>query len=90
MANCNKQTRMPERRANRMPERRPEQKSEQSSEHMRLPKCRDCDMNNMPVAMAYVPWQHFNTVYDVDKALQCGTIFPELNKPWYGKRGVMG
>lgn len=41
------------------------------------------------VAMAYVPWQHFTTVYEPDKALEVGTIFPELNLPFYGgKRGM--
>lgn len=34
------------------------------------------------VAMAYVPWQTFGTVYDTDKALEVGTIFPELDKPF--------
>ena len=46
------------------------------------------DMSNMPIAMAYVPWQHFHTTSEVDKALAYGTIFPELNKPFYGRRGV--
>lgn len=41
----------------------------------------------MPVAMAYVPWQFFQETYEPDKALQYGTIFPELNKPFYGKGG---
>lgn len=41
-----------------------------------------------PVAMAYVPWQYFHEVYEPDQALRCGTIFPELNKPFLGKRGV--
>ena len=40
------------------------------------------------IAMAYVPWQYFNTVYDPDKALQAGTIFPELDKPFFGGRGM--
>ncbi len=40
-----------------------------------------------PVAMAYVPWQHFSDTYEPDKALQCGTIFPELNKPFLGRKG---
>ncbi|MEG0962987.1 MAG: spore coat associated protein CotJA [Lachnospiraceae bacterium] len=44
-------------------------------------------LKSMPLAMAYVPWQTFNHVYDPDKALQCGTIFPELNLPFYGKGG---
>lgn len=42
---------------------------------------------NMPLAMAYVPWQFFQDVYEPDKALQYGTIFPELNKPFYGRGG---
>ena len=41
----------------------------------------------MPIAMAYVPWQFFNTTFELDKALECGTIFPELSKPFYGKGG---
>ncbi len=41
----------------------------------------------MPIAMAYVPWQFFHDTYEPDKALQYGTIFPELNKPFYGKGG---
>ena len=43
----------------------------------------------MAIAMAYVPWQFMNETYEPDKALQCGTIFPELNKPFYGKGGCM-
>lgn len=34
------------------------------------------------LAMAYVPWQYFDTVYEPDKALEIGTIFPELDKPF--------
>ncbi|MGN0348314.1 MAG: spore coat associated protein CotJA [Roseburia sp.] len=32
------------------------------------------------VGMAYVPWQYFSTVYEIDRALEVGTIFPELDK----------
>ncbi len=42
--------------------------------------------DNFPVAMAYVPWQRWNTVYDLEKGLPIGTIFPELNKPFLGVR----
>lgn len=42
---------------------------------------------DMPIAMAYVPWQFFHETFEPDKALQCGTIFPELSKPFYGKGG---
>lgn len=34
------------------------------------------------VGMAYVPWQYFDKVYETDKALEVGTIFPELDKPF--------
>lgn len=36
---------------------------------------------------AYVPWQYWNAVYDLEKGLAYGTIFPELNKPFLGVRG---
>ncbi len=48
------------------------------------------ELNSMALAMAYVPWQHFHNTYEIDKALEYGTIFPELNKPFYGKRGGCG
>ena len=41
-----------------------------------------------PLAMAYVPWQQFRNLYDLDRALQVGTIFAELDKPFTGKGGM--
>lgn len=42
-----------------------------------------------PIAMAYVPWQHFEKMYeDLEKAYRIGTVFPELNKPFTGRRCV--
>lgn len=38
------------------------------------------------VAMAYVPWQQFGPLYDIEKGLMVGTIFPELDKPFLGRR----
>ena len=39
------------------------------------------------IAMAYVKWQHFDKVYDdLEKAYRIGTIFPELNLPFTGRR----
>lgn len=46
--------------------------------------------DDYPVAMAYVPWQHWHTVYDLEKGLSYGTIFPELNKPFLGVRNMKG
>ena len=42
---------------------------------------------NMVLAMAYVPWQHFDDTFEPAKALMTGTIFPELDKPFLGGRG---
>ena len=44
--------------------------------------------DDMPIAMAYVPWQMWQDIYDAEKGFQCGTIFQELNKPFLGKGGV--
>ena len=39
-----------------------------------------------PVGMAYVPIQMFGQVYEPMMALDRGTIFPELDKPWLDGR----
>ena len=47
-----------------------------------------CDpLQNMPLAMAYVPWQNWRNLYDIHKGFTRGTIFEELDKPFYGKGG---
>ena len=46
--------------------------------------CQQQPYRNMPV---HVPWQTWEDTYDVHKGLECGTIFPVLNKPFYGKGG---
>ena len=33
------------------------------------------NMERFPVAMAYVPWQHYHTTYDLCQAFAQGTIF---------------
>lgn len=40
-----------------------------------------------PLAMAYVPYQKFDTVYNPDQAFDRGTIFPELDFPLRGEEG---
>ncbi|MBQ8913468.1 MAG: spore coat associated protein CotJA [Lachnospiraceae bacterium] len=42
----------------------------------------------MPVAMAYVPYQQWKDQYEDDVALQRGTIFPCLDKPFLGEEAV--
>ena len=44
-------------------------------------------VDHMTPAMAYVPMQRFEQVYDLAAALKNGTLFPELCKPFCGKGG---
>lgn len=44
-------------------------------------------LQHFPLAMAYVPCQEFVTTFDLCHALSVGTIFPELCKPFCGRRG---
>lgn len=46
-------------------------------------------LDDLPLAMAYVPMQKFRNVYEADVALDRGTAFSELDLPfigWEGKR----
>lgn len=39
-------------------------------------------------AIAYVPRQHFHDIYEnLSEGFANGTIFPELNKPFTGRKG---
>lgn len=55
------------------------------------PNVRQCentnDKMNMPLGMAYVPFQDFGELYDARKGLIEGTMFPELNLIFCGVRG---
>lgn len=42
----------------------------------------DNDCAGQVVAMAYVPWQNLDAVYEPEAGFEQGTIFPELDKPW--------
>ncbi len=44
-------------------------------------------LENMPLAMAYVPWQNWQDIYEVHKGIHRGTIFEELDKPFFGRGG---
>ena len=61
----------------------------------RMPNsCDDCnrskrdELKGMPLAMGYVPWQNFECTYEPMEGFHAGTIFPELDKPFYGRRGM--
>ena len=43
----------------------------------------NCDpLQILPLAMAYVPWQQWQNVYDGSKGLEYGTVFEELLFPF--------
>ena len=45
-------------------------------------------MGSFPIGMAYVPMQQASVLYEnLEEAFNRGTIFPELDKPFMGKRG---
>ena len=43
---------------------------------------------DMPIAMAYVPWQKWQEIYEPCRALESWTIFKELDKPFLCKGGM--
>lgn len=45
------------------------------------------ELNGMPLAMAYVPWQEWCAIYEAEKGFCRGTIFEELDKPFRGIGG---
>ncbi len=44
------------------------------------------DSGEMPIAMAYVPWQKWQNIYENDKGIIRGTIFADLDKPFKGAK----
>ena len=40
------------------------------------------ELKNMPIGMAYVPWQQWRMIYEPKEALKRGTIFQELDLPF--------
>lgn len=57
-----------------------------SAEELTVPKGRFPE--NMPLAMAYVPYQSWEETYAENTALAKGTIFPSLDLPFLGREGV--
>ena len=46
------------------------------------------ELDSLPLAMAYVPMQQWETPYDAMTGLDRGTLFPGLDKPFLGKEAV--
>lgn len=53
-------------------------------------KAREYGISTLPdnpqVAMAYVPYQNAKALYSAEQGMCSGTMFPCLNKPFYGKK----
>lgn len=43
-------------------------------------------LDNLPLAMAYVPMQKWRNIYEADVGLDRGTMFCELDLPFLGDR----
>lgn len=50
-------------------------------------KAEEDEVNGMTIAMAYVPWQEWRNLYTCEQAIQRGTVFAELDKPFMGMGG---
>lgn len=48
--------------------------------------CSPLPENPVP-GMAYVPFQQWDKTFEPERALDAGTLFPVLDKPFYGRRG---
>ena len=38
------------------------------------------------LAMVYSPYQEFQNIYPLEEGFEIGTVFKELNKPFYGSK----
>ncbi len=48
--------------------------------------CPTAQLEEMQLAMAYVPWQTFGTMYPMAQGLRRGTMFPSLDFEFTGRR----
>jgi hypothetical protein len=63
--------------------------SEQNMPHTEMPmENRPHWMMDYALAMAYVPRQKWNDIYQPDVGFSRGTIFPALDKPFIGEGGM--
>lgn len=71
--------------------RRSQQRNVPGQRQMRSACCAQrkeaAGLSDLALAMAYVPWQEWREIYDIEKGFCCGTIFRELYKPFLGAGG---
>ena len=49
-----------------------------------------CMPEDPALAIAYVRWQQWGDLYEPEDGFSRGTIFQELDKPFYGRRARYG
>ncbi len=49
----------------------------------------DTTLAGFPLAMVYSPYQQFDNLFDPEEALCKGTLFSDLDKPFYGSRRML-
>ena len=42
-------------------------------------------IEGLPLGMSYVPMQKFENLYDIENAFKAGTLFKDLDKPFFGR-----
>ncbi|MCI8441709.1 MAG: spore coat associated protein CotJA [Provencibacterium sp.] len=63
-----------------------QKKGESELDDNKFPAC--FDNGSVPLAIAYVPFQRWGMLYDEKTALQRGTIFKQLDKPFIGEEAA--
>ena len=62
--------------------------SQIDANYMQKTKSHVSELEQMPLAMGYVPYQMMGIVYEPSVAFSRGTLFPELDKPFLGMEAV--
>ena len=63
----------------------PKDRDNKDNRNTKVSKNLDEQLNpNKLIGMCYVPMQEWEQTYDEDTAFSVGTLFPSLNKPFYG------
>lgn len=47
---------------------------------------KETTLRDLPLAMAYVPWQDYGNIYALPQAMRNGTMFADLNMDFAGRR----
>lgn len=63
-------------------DRKPDRMMDRRDAFQEMPCQAHLTLETMPLAMAYVPWQRWQNLFEACKGFHCGTIFQELHKPF--------